>query len=148
MIKNKKILLSVTVLFAMHARTQAQTFGRYADCTSGRGICGIGIENIRSEGGQDITTQKFMVEYKTDSSLLLKIVKANIDQSDEYRIFGTSLATLPKNEPLRIYIDLAVPVSDELRNRLGIAAKYTSIAAGEYAATKSDQFFITELKLH
>jgi hypothetical protein len=148
MIQKKKILLSATILFALHTHTKGQTFGRYADCTTGRGICGIGIENMQGEGGPEITNQKFMVEYKNDSTLQLRIVKANIELADEFRIFGSTLAALPKNEVPRIYIDLAVPVSEELRNRLGIPAKYTSIAAGVYVAAKTAQYYITELKLH
>jgi hypothetical protein len=146
MIQKKKILLSVIILSALHTHTKGQTFGRYADCTTGRGICGIGIENTGNETTQ-VTSQKFIVEHKTDSTVQLRIVKANINAEDEYKIFGTSVNAIPKNAPLYIYIDRAVPISNELRNRLAIAAAYTSISAGIYTASKTDQFYITELKL-
>jgi hypothetical protein len=146
MIQRKKIQLTITLMCALCTGTQAQSFGRYADCTTGRGICGIGIENIGDEATH-ITSQKFIIGYKTDSTLQLRIVKDRITAADEVKIFGSTVASLPKGEPVKAYVDLAIPVTEMLRSLLTIPAKYTTIAAGIYTASSTGNFFITELKL-
>lgn len=144
---NKSTWVLAAVLFTLSMDTNAQTFGRYADCTTGRGLCGVSTDNIGDENPLRIGTQKFFIRPKTDSTLELVLIKANITTADEYKIFGASLASLPLKKPASIFIDVAVPLDEAQRSRLGIAAKYTAIAAGEYAVVVTETFFISELKL-
>jgi hypothetical protein len=143
-----KLLATAAVLAALPTLTAgAQTFGRYAECTTGRGICGIGIENVEEGLELNAGSSKFIVRRRTDSTLLLKLVKANITAEEELRIFGKPLAQLPKHEPIRIYIDDAVPLSSEVRSLLAIPAAYSILIPGVFVVTDSGAYFITELKL-
>ena len=112
-----------------------------------RGICGIGIENVEEGLELNAGSSKFIVRRRTDSTLLLKLVKANITAEEELRIFGKPLAQLPKHEPIRIYIDDAVPLSSEVRSLLAIPAAYSILIPGVFVVTDSGAYFITELKL-
>lgn len=146
--KNKKhIIIPAALLFALQSESKAQNFGRYADCTTGRGLCGIIVENIQAEQRVTDTTQKFWLQSKTDSTLLLKISRSNITPEDEYKIFGAPLASFQKDEPVYFHLDAAVPVEPALVKMLGLPEKTTTIKAGSYLLERTAPYFITELKL-
>jgi hypothetical protein len=144
---HRSTLLLCSLILFLTVNISAQTFGRYADCTTGRGICGIGIENI-DEGIEWFPgDRKFIISRLTDSTLQLRLVKANITVADEPHIFGAALASLPADEPLRIYIDDAVPISSMVRKLLVIPDAFKMVAAGIFTVTETDTYLITELKL-
>lgn len=147
MVHIKKIRLLALLLLVGYLPLRAQSFGRYADCTTGRGICGVQTENIGEEGPLRIGSQKFFIRNKTDSTLELVLVKANITHADEPKIFGSMVAELPFKKPISIYIDVAVPLTEAQRLRLGMATQYSAVAPGIYAITDTESFFIVTLKL-
>jgi hypothetical protein len=147
MIQKQKLGLLVVLLLSAYMPMQAQTFGRYADCTTGRGICGVQTENIGDEGPLRVGSQKFFIRPKTDSTVELVLVKANITSADEHKIFGSSLAALPQKKPSYVYIDNAVPLTESQRGLLGMANRYSAVAPGVYAVVVTETFFISELKL-
>lgn len=147
MVHIKKIRLLALLLLVGYLPLRAQNFGRYADCTTGRGICGVQTENIGDEGPLRIGGQKFFIRSKTDSTLELVLVKANISYADEPKIFGSHIAELPNKKPTSIYIDAAVPLTEAQRLRLGVATQYSAVAPGIYTVTDTESFFISTLKL-
>lgn len=147
MVHIKKLRLLALLLLVGYLPLKAQTFGRYADCTTGRGICGVQTENIGDEGPLRIANQKFIIRHYTDSTLQLVLVKAHITTTDEYKIFGTALAMLPDKKPVFVYLDEAVPLTKTQLERMGMSSKYTALAPGTYSVTVTETYFISELKL-
>lgn len=147
MVHIKKIRLLTLLLLGGYLPLQAQNFGRYADCTTGRGICGVQTENIGDEGPLRMGGQKFFIRSKTDSTLELVLVKANISYADEPKIFGSHVAELPNKKPTSIYIDAAVLLTEAQRLRLGIATQYSAVAPGIYTITDTETHFLSTLKL-
>jgi hypothetical protein len=147
MVQKKKIGVLAVLLLAAYIPLQAQTFGRYADCTTGRGICGIQTENIGDKEPLRVATQKFILRYQTDSTVQLVLIKANMNSTDEYKIFGTRLAMLPDKKPGFVYLDEAVPLTKTQLGRLGMPAKYSALAPGAYTVVVTETYFISELKL-
>lgn len=119
------------------------TFGRYGDCTTGRGICGIGADNLDSKS----STAKFIVEKENDSTIVLKIFKNKISSIEEVNLFEKSRTNLKKNEVIYFKMDVDLPIENAVKTGLGLQAKNFKIGSGYYLTVQYDSYYMIELKL-
>ena len=119
------------------------SFGRYGDCTTGRGICGIDADNINNKS----TTAKFFVEKENDSTLILKIFNSSISLADEISLFGKACADFEKTEQIYFKMDVDLPLTTAAKTSLYLPANNLKIASGLYMAVRFDSYYMIELKL-
>ena len=145
-----KYLLILTINFYTKSSTGQVTkatatgaFGRYGQCTSGRGICGIEADNLNAKS----TTAEFNIEKENDSTLILKIQKTKISVADEVVLFGKHLYEFSKDEAKYFKMDIALPLAQATKLALQVANKYNNIPMGTYLVNSFDSYFLIELKL-
>jgi hypothetical protein len=137
----KIILFSIFV--ASVQKGGAQTFGRYGDCSTGRGICGIGTANLDERP----TTQKFILAPQTDSSIQLIISIKNINLTDEIKILGKALSQVSiKAIPLFI-MDMDLPIAESYKSILKLPLSISKIVMGSYVPIITDDKIIINLKV-
>ncbi len=120
------------------------SFGRYGDCTTGRGICGIDAENLNAKSA----TAKFCIEKENDSTLILKIFNSRISQTDETNLFGKTTDGFGKTEQMFFKMDVDLPISSASKTILNLSNEYSKILNGMYPVAKFDSYYLIELKLH
>lgn len=124
------------------AKTTA-SFGRYGDCSTGRGICGIDVDNLDAKS----TVSKFLIEKENDSTLVLKIFNNRIDIADELILFGKSSVEFAKVAQIFFTMDVDLPLNNNTKSSLQLG-KYSKILNGIYPVVKFDSYYLVELKLN
>lgn len=119
------------------------TFGRYGDCTTGRGICGIDSDNLNARSA----TTKFCIEKENDSTVILKIFGSRISQADEINLFGKTIAAFEKTEQIYFKMDVDLPFTNASKTSLNISNQYSKILNGLYPVIKFVSCYLIELKL-
>jgi hypothetical protein len=119
------------------------SFGRYGDCTTGRGICGIDTDNLSDKS----TTAKFSIEKENDSIVILKIFIKRISQFEEINILGKAAANFEKSEQMYFKMDVDLPFANTTKIILQLANNYSKIQSGLYPVVKFDSYYMVELKL-
>jgi hypothetical protein len=137
----KLVLLSI--FFITVQKGNAQTFGRYGDCSTGRGICGIGTTNFEER----LTTQKFILAPQTDTSIQLVISLKNISLADEIKIFGKVLSQISiKAIPLFV-MEADLPIAESYKSILKLPLIISKITMGSYASMIIEDKIIINLKV-
>lgn len=119
------------------------TFGRYGDCTTGRGICGIGVDNLDSKS----TTAKFIIERENDSTIVLKIFKDKISTVEEENLFDKSTHSFETAKQIFFKMDVDLPITTSVKINLHLPTKNVKINSGLYLAVEYDSYYMIELKL-
>ncbi len=123
---------------------ETASFGRYGNCTTGRGICGIDADNLNARSA----TAKFCIEKENDSTVVLKIFKARISLTDEVNLFGKASANFEKSEQMYFKMDADLPFTSASKTTLHLSNKYSKILNGLYPVVKFDSYYLIELKLN
>lgn len=119
-------------------------FGRYGNCTTGRGICGIDADNINSKS----SVAKFSIEKENDSTVILKIFNDRISALDEVSLFGKTAGDFEKSEQMYFKMDVDLPFTTVTKTGLHLSSNYSKILNGIYPVIKFDSYYLVELKLH
>jgi hypothetical protein len=125
------------------ATRQVEGFGRYGNCSSGRGICGIDANNLDSK----TNAAKFYIEKENDSVVVLKIHKQKITQADELILFGKAVTDFAKTEQVYFKMDADLPFENSAKEILGLKEQYSKILTGIYPVVKFNDYYLVELKL-
>jgi hypothetical protein len=133
-----------TNLFAQNKMLDKSTatFGRYGDCTTGRGICGIDADNLNAKS----IISKFSIEKENDSTLVLKIFNNRIVATDEVSLFGKASTDFAKSEQMNFQMDVDLPLNNYTKLSLQLD-KCSKILSGLYPVIKFDSYYLVELKL-
>ncbi len=150
-IKNILPLLFITIISTYCTAQSAKSssgggdFGRYGDCSTGRGICGVGAENLASS--KPNSNAKFTIEKKNESTIILKLMKANIPINQEAAVFGKAIQDFATTEKMYFKMDIDLPIDATITSSLKISSKYFKIPAGNYLLTNNAYYYSTEIKL-
>ncbi len=145
---NKYILLILTITSPFYSIAQSAKssntgdFGRYGDCSTGRGICGVGTDNIATNGKSN-----FSIEKKNDSIIILKLYKANISNAKEAAVYGKALQDFAASEKIYFKMDIDLLLDANTKSSLRIGNNYFKIPAGNYLLTSNTDYYFTEIKL-
>ncbi len=133
-----KILIYLLILVASSFSVTAQTnqkkastettFGRYNNCSSGRGACGITI-NVAENGKQlPNTYSKNMSEH----SFILTINRSSLAREDEIRIAGKPFKDIRPEEQLQFLQEDILLVSKLSLQNLNLEISANKIYPGSY----------------
>lgn len=150
-LKTMKFLLTITMLIIVE-NTFCQTtkindsgdFGRYGDCSTGRGVCGIGIDNLNAKS----TTARFLIEKKNDSVVQMKILKVKLQLLDEVAVFGKNINDFTIREKKYFLLEEDLPLDIDVITLLLLKNKYTRITKGLFAIVEYQNYYLIELKLN
>lgn len=142
-------LFITTVLVAQNQQYYATniTFGRYGDCSSGRGICGFGQTKIVAM--ENIENEKYVIYKDADSSLLLRIYKSHITKTDEVQLFGKVISEFNKDEKMHFKMDADFTASYQIENVINTSSSnFKKIQSGLYQVQSHLNYYLIELKLY
>ena len=129
--KNKLLLPILFISFFTVGQTSSGnsqvTFGRYSNCTSGRGLCSFSVSKTENEMLSVFKTHKI-----SENIVVLEVRKSSITIENQIKIAGKPFSDLKENEEL-FFIQTENFIIDEttLLN-LGIERKYNKINPGNY----------------
>ncbi len=141
----KQYVLILVIIITQFLTATAQEFGRYGDCTTGRGICSFSPENI---GEKSVSSNpKFSLIAETETTILLKIYKPNITPDEEMKLFGKAVKDFLPDEKMYFIMDADLPLDAKTISSLKLLPKFQKIPAGSYLVTSFTAFYIAEIKL-
>jgi hypothetical protein len=119
-------------------------FGRYGDCTTGRGICGIGVDDLNTKS----TTSNFLIEKKNDSVLLMKVSKMKLTAEQEIALLGKQSNEFEAKEKKFFILEEDIFLDFIVISTLKLNKACASLQKGIFPIIEYQNYYLIELKLN
>ena len=136
-----KVFLLISVLVCKVG--VSQQFGRYGDCNSGRGVCGIGADETIEKSSSKYVLQKY-----GNDSLIIKLLKGNISSEDELLIFGKKIINIMDYNKETFIIEQNLLIPENVKTILAIPKKVIGIKLGNYRIVNELNYYKVYVKLY
>jgi hypothetical protein len=138
-----KLIVLILIKLFFNNCLNGQSFGRYGDCTTGRGICGIDSENL----SLIVNKQKFTLIGKSDTSILLTIYLKNLLPNDEVSILGKSFDKISIKDKLIFIMDNDLLLTPLQKDKLLLPKNCSKIINGNYIPMFVEDKILINLKI-
>lgn len=133
------ILLFAVTTYAQSGIATYATFGRYSDCSTGRGACSFSLSK----------TETGIYSRKTDNNTItLEISNSRLKEEEQNKIAGRLFATIKEGEKLVFVQQETITLDSTSIENLNLDRRFNRIIPGNYAMqiTKDKTLIVFQLK--